>query len=64
VLSLKYMRALGVHSATIQTSLWFLATIVGLALVSGEFRKWQRVDQAVAIVVAAGLSWLVVRVDA
>jgi len=64
VLSLKFLRYLGVHSATIQTSLWFMATIVGLALVSGEFVKWHRVDQAIAILVAAGLTWLVVRVEA
>jgi hypothetical protein len=64
VLSLKFLRYLGVHSATIQTSLWFLATIVGLAIISGEFLRWQRLDQAIAIVVAAGLTWLVVRVEA
>jgi hypothetical protein len=64
ILSLKFLRYLGVHSATIQTSLWFLATIVGLAIISGEFLKWQWLDQAIAIVVAAGLTWLVVRVEA
>ena len=64
VLSLRFLRTLGVHSATIQTSLWFLATLVGLALLSGEFVKWQRLDQAVAIVAAAALAWLVVRVEA
>ncbi len=64
VLSLKFLRYLGVYSATIQTSLWFMATIIGLALISGEFVRWQRLDQAVAIVVAAGLTWLVVRVEA
>ena len=64
VLSLKFLRYLGVYSATIQTSLWILATLIGLAIMSGEFVKWQRVDQAVAIVVAAGLTWLVVRVEA
>jgi hypothetical protein len=64
VLSLKFLRYLGVHSATIQTSLWFLATLLGLAILSGEFLKWQRLDQAIAIVVAAGLTWLVVRIEA
>jgi len=64
VLSLKFLCYLGVHSATIQTSLWFLATIVGLAILSGEFLKWQRLDQAIAIAVAAGLTWLVVRIEA
>lgn len=64
VLSLKFLRYLGVHSATIQTSLWFMATLVGLALISGEFLKWQRLDQAIAIAVAGGLTWLVVRVEA
>ncbi len=63
VLSLKFLRYLGVHSATIQTSLWFLATLVGLAILSGEFLKWQRLDQAIALIVATGLTWLVVRVE-
>jgi hypothetical protein len=63
VLSLKFLRYLGVHSATIQTSLWFLATLVGLAIMSGEFLRWQRFDQALAVAVAAGLTWLVVRVE-
>jgi hypothetical protein len=63
VLSLKFLRYLGVHSATIQTSLWFFATLVGLAILSGEFVKWQRLDQAIALVVAAGLTWLIVRVE-
>ena len=64
VLSLKFLRYLGVHSATIQTSVWFLATLVGLAVMSGEFVKWQRIDQAIAIIVTAGLTWLVIRVEA
>ena len=64
ILSLKFLRYLGVHSATIQTSLWFMATLLGLAIISGDFLKWQRLDQAIAILVAAGLTWLVVRVEA
>ena len=64
IVSLKFLRYLGVHSATIQTSLWFMATIIGLAIISGEFVKWQRLDQAIAILVAVGLTWLVVRVEA
>ena len=64
ILSLKFLRYLGVHSATIQTSLWFLATMVGLAILSGEFLRWQRLDQAIALGVAAGLTWLIVRVEA
>src|SRR5882672_338145 len=64
ILSLKFLRYLGVHSATIQTSLWFMATLIGLAVISGEFVRWHRLDQAIALVVAAGLTWLVVRVEA
>ena len=63
ILSLKFLRYLGVHSATIQTSLWFMATLIGLAILSGDFLKWQRLDQTVAVLVAAGLTWLVVRVE-
>jgi hypothetical protein len=64
ILSLKFLRYLGVHSATIQTCLWFLATLVGLAILSGEFLRWQRLDQAIALGVAGGLAWLIVRVEA
>ena len=64
ILSLRFLRYLGVHSATLQMSLWILATLVGLAILSGEFLKWQRLDQAIALMVAAGLTWLVVRVEA
>lgn len=60
-LVLKYMTAAGVVAPEIQTIAWFAVTIVGVALLSGKFLAWPRLDQAVAVAVLAGVGWLLVR---
>ena len=60
-LVLKYMTAAGVVSPEIQTIAWFAVTIVGVALLSGKFLAWPRLDQAVAVAVLAGVGWLLAR---
>lgn len=61
VISLRYMARLGVTSAEIQTMLWFATTIIGVVLFSGRFFSWPRLEQAVAVLVLAGLGWLLAR---
>ena len=46
----------------IQTTIWFVFTIIGVGVLSGQFLKWQTVDRVVAVGVLAGLTWLLVRV--
>ena len=58
---LRWLGQLGVVSAEIQTLLWFGVTIIGVALLSGHFARWERVDQAVAVAVLAGIGWLLFR---
>jgi hypothetical protein len=57
----RYLKECGVHAPETQTLLWFATTMLGVALASGEWLRWHRLDQAVALGVAVGLGWLVIR---
>ena len=59
--AIKYLNELGVLSPEIQTLIWFGVTIVGVALISGKFLRWQTVDQVVAVLVLLGIGWLLFR---
>lgn len=61
-LVLRYLQHLATVSTEIQTLGWFSVTIVGVALMSGQIWKWERIDQSVAILVVAGTAWLLYRV--
>lgn len=61
VLSLRFMARMGVTSAEIQTIVWFAMTIIGVVIFSGKFFAWPRLEQAVSILVMAGLGWLLYR---
>lgn len=51
----------GIVSVEIQTLFWFVATIVGVALLSGRIITWPAVDQAVAVCILIGVGWLLYR---
>ena len=59
-LVVRYLEALGLQSATIQTLGWFAVTIVGVALVSGDIARWSAINKAVGVAVVAGVGWLLV----
>jgi hypothetical protein len=59
--AIRYLASLGVVSAEIQTTIWFVVTIIGVALVSGTFFKWRLPDQIVAVGIVAAMGWLVFR---
>jgi len=48
-------------SPEIQTIGWFTVTILGVALFSGKFLRWQTIDQFVGIAVLFGIAWLLIR---
>jgi hypothetical protein len=54
----RYLNEFGVLSAETQTLIWFGVTILGVALASGKFIRWQTIDQLVAVVVLLGIGWL------
>ncbi|MFN8459763.1 MAG: hypothetical protein U0401_34795 [Anaerolineae bacterium] len=58
---LKYMTSIGIVAPEIQVITWLGVMLVGVALISGAFFKWQLVEQAVAIGLMVGLTWLMVR---
>ena len=49
----------GIVSPEVQTLGWFVVTIAGVALASGDFFRWPIADRGVAVVVLLGLGWLV-----
>ena len=53
-----FLQKMGVVSAEIQALLWFVLTIIGVAVVSKEFLEWKRTDQLIAFLVITGISWL------
>ena len=59
--ALRTLGAWGVVSTEAQTLVWFAATIIGVAILSGRFLRWQALDQAVALGVLAGIGWLPAR---
>lgn len=60
-LMVRYMRDIGITSPEMQTLLWFAVTIVSVTVLSGEFFHWTRFDQLVAVLVLAGVGWLLFR---
>lgn len=59
--SLPSLRAVGMTSPEIQAVSWFAVVIIGVAIASGRFFQWQRIDQVVAVAVVVGMMWLVFR---
>jgi hypothetical protein len=51
----------GIVAVEVQTLFWFVATIVGVALMSGQVLHWPAADQIAGIVVLLGVGWLLYR---
>jgi hypothetical protein len=62
--AVRYLSEAGVIQAEIQTLLWFVITLVGVAILGGRFFEWQPLEQLVAINVLFCLGWLISRTAA
>ena len=60
-LAIRFYQQLGISFAETQTIVWFAITITGVALLSGKFAQWERIDQFAAMGVIAGVGWLLFR---
>ena len=60
-LVLRLLIPYGVVAVEVQTLFWFGATIIGIALLSGQALNWPAVDQIVACAVLLGIGWLLYR---
>lgn len=59
--AVRYLSEAGIIQAEIQTLLWFVITMVGVAVLGGRFFHWQLLEQVVAVNVLLGLGWLISR---
>ncbi len=60
-LALRSLTTHGIVAVEVQTLFWFAATIIGIALLSGQYLRWASFDQAAAVVVLLGIGWLMFR---
>lgn len=60
-LALRELTAYGIVATETQTLVWFGATIIGVAALSGQLLHWHPADQGVALVVLLGIGWLLFR---
>ncbi len=63
-LALRQLAAYGSLPPETQTLFWFGATIVAVAVLSGQLFRWHISDQLVAALVLAGIGWLLYRTAA
>ena len=62
--AVRYLGQAGIVTAELQTLIWLGATIVGVAILGGQFVHWQLLDQFIAVNVVASLVWLTSRAAA
>jgi len=60
-LGLRFATDLGIASAEIQTLGWFVVTMAGVAILSGDLLRWPTIDKVVAAMVLLGMGWLLLR---
>lgn len=58
---LRFLSAIAIVPPEVQTLGWFVATIVGVAVVSGNFSQWMTIDKIVVVGTLAGIGWLLYR---
>jgi hypothetical protein len=59
--AVRHLQASGVVAVEVQTLFWFGATIIGIALLGGQFLRWPLIDQLAAGGVLSGIAWLMFR---
>src|SRR5579859_2548506 len=57
--AVRFMQAMGLSAAALQSAIWFAVTVIGIAALDGSVLQWTRLQQWVAVAVIAGLTWLV-----
>ena len=60
-LSLRFITASGVLSATVQTLAWFVITVIGVAVLSGDAKQWDVGAYVLAVIAVAAVAGLLVK---
>jgi len=58
IAAVRFMKTVGVSAVALQSGIWFIVTACGLAVMDGSVLQWSRTQKVVAVLVAAGLGWL------
>jgi hypothetical protein len=61
LLAVRYLKQVGGIGVSAQTIAWFLLTILGVAVASGEFVRWSAFDRTLAIICICCFAVLVFR---
>jgi hypothetical protein len=59
--AVKYLRQVGGLGVSSQATAWFLLTIIGVAVATGEFVRWPLLDKSLAILCIGSFAVLVYR---
>lgn len=59
--ALRYLIEAGIVMPEIQTLVWFVVTILGVAVLGGRFAAWPWLDQVIAVNVLLSVGWLISR---
>ena len=59
ILAVKFMQNAGIQGVALQSGIWFVVTAIGIAVMDGTIAQWTRTQQAVGMVVAIALCWLI-----
>lgn len=59
MLAVKFMQNAGIQGVALQSSLWFVVTAIGIAVMDGTIVQWTRSQQVVGVAVAVALCWLI-----
>ena len=57
--AVRFMQTMGLNAVALQSGIWFVATAIGIAALDGTVTQWTRPQQAVALGVIGGLTWLI-----
>ena len=59
IVAIKFMQNAGIHGVALQSSIWFVVTAIGIAIMDGTIVTWTRPQQAVGLGIAVALCWLI-----
>jgi hypothetical protein len=60
LVAVKFMQNAGIQSVALQTCIWFVVTVIGIAAMDGAVLTWTRPQQVVGIAVTLLLGWLII----
>jgi hypothetical protein len=63
-IAIRFFQQSGMPFAETQTIVWFAVTLVGVALLSGEFFRWSMVDKGLAVAALSAIGLLIFRTAA